>query len=175
MRNRGEATGGLIRAGGIEARLVRSRRRTVALHVETDLSLVVKAPDFVSEAFIADFLERRSGWALRQLERMRRIREAAPEWRDGGHVPFLGEERPLRVEAASRSRARFSGTAVVVSARDPGDPDEVRAAVERLYAREAAAAFPARLDACLARAARRRFPRPELRSRTMRARWGSCD
>ena len=31
------------------------------------------------------------------------------------------------------------------------------------------------LDACLAKAARRRFPRPELRVRTMRSRWGSCD
>jgi predicted metal-dependent hydrolase len=62
-----------------------------------------------------------------------------------------------------------------VGSRDPGDPEEVRAAVERLYAREAAARLPARLDACLARAARRRFPRPELRVRTMRARWGSCD
>jgi predicted metal-dependent hydrolase len=175
MKVRGEGSSGIIRAGGIEATLIRSSRRTVALHVETDLSLVVKAPDFVSEAYIADFLERRSDWARRQLERMRRIREAAPEWKDGGEVPFLGRPLRLRVEVSSRSQARMSGGEILVGARDPGDPAQVRAAVERLFARRAAALFPARLDACLERAARRRFPRPELRVRTMRARWGSCD
>jgi predicted metal-dependent hydrolase len=175
MKRASAGSGGVIRAGGVEAKLVRSPRRTVALHVETDLSLVIKAPDFVTEAYLLDFLERRSGWALRQLERMRRIREAAPEWRDGGRVPFLGVDLPLRVEAAARSRARQAGGGILVGARDPGDPDEVRAAVERLYSREAAALLPGRLDACLARAARRRFPRPELKIRTMRARWGSCD
>ena len=175
MMGRNGRPGGTIRAGGVEARLIRSQRRTVSLQVETDLSLVIKAPNFVTEDYLLDFLERRSGWALRQLDRMRRIREAAPEWRDGGHVPFLGEDVGLRVEAAPRSRARLAGKEILVSSRAPGDPDEVRAAVERLYAREAAARLPARLDACLALVARRRFPRPELRIRTMRARWGSCD
>jgi hypothetical protein len=69
----------------------------------------------------------------------------------------------------------LSGADALVTARDPGDADEVRAAVERLFAREAAARLPAMLEACLVRAARRRFPRPELRVRTMRSRWGSCD
>ena len=168
-----------IRAGGLEARLLRSARRTVSLQVGTDLSLVVKAPNSVSEAFIADFLERRSAWAQRQLERMRRIKEAAPEWRDGGRVPFLGRALGIAVSPSPRSRARLSGGLVLVSARDPGDPDEVRSAIERLFAREAAERLPLRLDACLELASRRAsgraLPRPELRVRTMKARWGSCD
>jgi len=174
MRER-DGSSRIIRAGGIEARLVRSPRRTVSLHVGTDLSLVVKAPDFVSLSFIEDFLERRSGWALRQLERMRRIRDAAPVWKDGGHVPFLGKNRTLLVTVADRSRARFADGFIRVSACDPDNSDEVRAAVERLFAREAAERFPLRLDACMGQAARRRLPKPQLRIRTMRARWGSCD
>jgi len=133
----------------------------------------------VSESFIADFLERRSAWALRQLERMRRIREAAPSWRDGGHVPYLGRELGIAVSHAPRSRARLSDGLVLVSSRDPGDPDEVRLAVERLFAREAARYLPLRLDACLGlasgRVSGRALPRPELRVRTMKASWGSCD
>ena len=64
---------------------------------------------------------------------------------------------------------------MLATAKDPKDRAEVRAAVERLFAREAAARFPGMLEACLQRAAERRFPRPELRVRTMRSRWGSCD
>jgi hypothetical protein len=135
----------------------------------------LKAPVETPEPFLRDFLERRRPWVERHLARMSRIKAAAPSWEDGGRVPFLGAELELRVAAGSSARARLLGSAVSATARDPGDAHEVRAAVERLFAREAAVRLPAMLDACLAKAARRRFPRPELRVRTMRSRWGSCD
>jgi predicted metal-dependent hydrolase len=164
-----------IESGNLLALLIRSPRRTVSLQVNTDLSLVMKAPSDAPEPFLREFLERKRPWVEHHLERMARIKAAAPVWEDGGRLTFLGEELALRVEAGSRSRARLAGGEVLVSASDPGDRDEVRRAVERLFAREAAALFPGMLDACLAKAARRRFPRPGLRVRTMRSRWGSCD
>jgi predicted metal-dependent hydrolase len=168
-----------IESGNLRALLIRSPRRTVSLQVNPDLSLVMKAPLETPEDFLREFLERRRPWALRHLARMSRIKAAAPLWRDGGRVPFLGDELVLEVEAGARSRARFEagdlfGPKIVATAKDPKDEAEVRAAVERLYAREAAHRLPAMLDSCLARAARR-FPRPSLRVRTMRSRWGSCD
>jgi len=169
-----------IESGNLCALLVRSTRRTVSLQVNPDLSLLMKAPPDTPEPFLRDFLERRRPWVERHLARMARIKAAAPLWRDGGRVPFLGDELILKVEAGNRARARFGsgdlfGPAVLVTASDPRDEAEVRGAVERLFSREAAARFPVFLDACLARAARRRFTRPELRIRTMRSRWGSCD
>jgi predicted metal-dependent hydrolase len=164
-----------IESGNLLALLIRSPRRTVSLQVNTDLSLVMKAPVDTPEPFLRDFLERRRPWVERHLERMARIKAEAPVWEDGGRLPFLGERLELRVEAGGRARARLAGTAVIATARDPEDQAEVRAAVERLFAREAAARLPEMLDVCLGKAARRRFPRPELRLRTMRSRWGSCD
>lgn len=168
-----------IRVGGLEARLLRSARRTVSLQVGTDLELVVKAPNGVSEAYIADFLSRRSAWTLRQLERMRRIKASGPQWRDGGRVPFLGRDLGIAARPAQRSYARLDGDRVLVSCRDPNNPDELRAAIERLFAREAAERLPPRLDACLklafGLALGDPLPPPALRIRTMKARWGSCD
>ncbi len=175
MARRDSASAGKIESGDLRALLIRSPRRTVSLQVNPDLSLVMKAPSDTPEPFLRDFLERRRNWIERHLARMARIRAAAPAWEDGGRVPFLGEELELRLEAGARARARLSGGKVIATARDPADPEEARIAVERLFAREAAARFPAMLDACLSKAARRRFPRPELRVRTMRSRWGSCD
>lgn len=175
MARRGADGSDKIESGNLLALLIRSPRRTVSLQVNTDLSLVMKAPTDASEPFLRDFLERKRPWVERHLERMARIKASAPEWRDGGRLPFLGRDLELRVEKGARARARFAGDSVVVSARDPEDRAEVRAAAERLLSREAAARFPVMLDACLARAARRRFPRPTLRVRTMRSRWGSCD
>jgi hypothetical protein len=164
-----------IESGNLRALLVRSPRRTVSLQVNPDLSLVMKAPSDTPEPFLRDFLERRRHWVERNLERMARIRAAAPEWKDGSLLPFLGEELYLRMAKGVRARARLQGGAVFATAKDTEDIDEVRAAVERLYAREAARRFPAMLDACLNRVAGRHFPKPELRVRTMRSRWGSCD
>jgi len=110
---------------------------------------------------------------------MRRIRDAGPLWKDGGHVSFLGRDLGIVARAAPRSRARFSGGGILVSARDPDDPDGVRAAIERLFAREASERLPLRLDACYelasSRVSGRALSRPSLRVRTMKARWGSCD
>jgi predicted metal-dependent hydrolase len=64
---------------------------------------------------------------------------------------------------------------VVARVTDPSDAELVRRAVGRLYAREAALRFPALLAACLSRPTARGLPRPELRLRRMRSRWGSCD
>ncbi len=164
-----------IESGDLRALLVRSPRRTVSLQVNPDLSLLMKAPSDTPEPFLRDFLERRRAWVERHLERMARIKASAPTWEHGGRLPFLGGELELVVEPGSRARARLAGKAVVVTARDPSDAEDVRKAVERLYAREAAERLPVMVDACLARVARRRFPRPELRVRTMRSRWGSCD
>ena len=166
---------GHIESGNLRALLLRSRRRTVSLQVNPDLSLLMKAPPETPEPFLRDFLERRRPWVERHVARMTRIKAAAPTWEDGGRLPFLGAELALVVVAGSRASARISGASVLATIRDPSSPEEVRAAVERLYAREAAARFPAMVEACLARAAKRGFPRPLLRVRTMRSRWGSCD
>jgi predicted metal-dependent hydrolase len=175
MAKRWSESSGQIESGDLRALLQRSHRRTVSLQVNSDLSLLMKAPSETPEPFLRDFLERRRPWVERHLARLARIKAAAPTWEDGGRLPFLGTELSLVVTAGSRSSARLSGTSVLATARDPGKPEEVRAAVERLYSREALLRFPSLLEECLARAARRRFPRPELRVRTMRSRWGSCD
>jgi predicted metal-dependent hydrolase len=175
MAIRSASGSGRIESGDLRALLIRSTRRTVSLQVNPDLSLVMKAPSETPEPFLQDFLERRRPWVERHLARMTQIKAAAPTWKNGGIVPFLGGELVLRIERGIRSRARLSGAEAIVTARDPGDSQEVRAAVERLFAREAAVRIPAMLDTCLARASRRRFPRPAIRVRTMRSRWGSCD
>lgn len=186
MAKRGGSSTDKIESGNLRALLVRSPRRTVSLQVNPDLSLLMKAPSDTPEPFLRDFLEHRRRWIERNLERMARIKAAAPVWEDGGRVPFLGRELRLGVSLGKRSRARLvvgpeGAVAVEATARDPLDPGEVQAAVERLYAREAASRLPAMVDACIGRAARpdagagHRFPRPEIRVRTMRSRWGSCD
>jgi len=137
---------------------------------------VLRAPFGVSESFLRDFLERRKDWVERHQARL----EDAPSrketrWQSGERLPYLGGELELRVERGSVSTARMEGGAVIARVRDPQDSALVRRAVDRLYSREAARRFPALLDECLRHPAAAGLPRPELRFRSMRSRWGSCD
>jgi predicted metal-dependent hydrolase len=78
-------------------RLIRSRRRSLALIVERDGSLTVRAPQHLSQAEIDHFVDRKSDWIARKQAQV--AREAPPERRyeEGETFPYLGVEHPLRL------------------------------------------------------------------------------
>jgi len=166
-----------IEAGGLRAELVRTRRRSVSLQLLPDLGLLLRAPVNASDEYLREFLQRREDWVRKHRARLEALRaeDPGPIWSAGGEVPFLGRKLVLDVKDGTRRSARLDTEGIAVVVPDPADSRAVRAAVERLYAREAAKRFPPLLDACLTRAAPHRLPRPELRLRAMRSRWGSCD
>lgn len=166
-----------IEAGDLRAELIRSRRRSVSLQILPDLGLLLRAPQAVTEDFLVDFLTRKKDWIEKHRARLAALRavDPGPVWSAGGEIPFLGEKMVLDVREGNRAAARIEGGRILAVVPDTVDTATVRSAVERLYAREAAKRFPLFLDTCLERAAPHRLPRPELRLRAMRSRWGSCD
>jgi predicted metal-dependent hydrolase len=166
-----------IEAGELKALLYRSRRRTLSIQLRPDRELVMRAPYGVPETALRDFLERRKAWVLRQRARLESLASSCPGtlWAAGELLPYLGRELELRVERGGAGRARMEGDAIVARVADPLEVELVRRAVERLYAREAARALPAYLEECLELPAAVGLPRPSLRFRCMRSRWGSCD
>lgn len=52
-------------------KIIRSSRKTIALHIEKDLSLTVKAPYFVSESVIAREVAKHSDWINRTREKIK--------------------------------------------------------------------------------------------------------
>lgn len=84
-------------------RLIRSKRRTIALIVETDGSLTVRAPKRAAMKDIDSFVEEKSAWILRTQEKAKSI-EAIPEkkFEDGEMFLYLGNEYPLRLVKPQR-------------------------------------------------------------------------
>ena len=72
----------------------RARRRSIGFVVGTD-GLSVSAPRWVGVGEVESALREKERWILRKLheqaERARRTQAARIEWRDGAHLPFLGE------------------------------------------------------------------------------------
>ena len=148
---------------GIEIELIRKRVKNVNLRIHTpDGRVTVSAPRRTSEAFIAEFVAAKAPWIRKQQARIAAM-PPRPEltYTHGEEHAFLGHPYPLEIYAAAgRPGAEFQSgfqsslqsddpaespeePRLVVHARDPRDPAEIKRHIERAYRRE----LQARLDA----------------------------
>ncbi len=70
----------------------KSRKRTVALHVEPDGSLRVMAPMRTSVAWINAFIAEKAAWIERRRHIVATRKEAKSFIANGGKVPFMGKD-----------------------------------------------------------------------------------
>jgi predicted metal-dependent hydrolase len=122
---------------------------------------------------VEPFVREKRPWIERTLRRMRESEADFPPARlcDGGEVPYLGERLSLTVRVErSRTRAHVArkGSQVIVKL---GPRNELRAALEAWYRRQARLEVAPRLDAAVARAGR---SYDTLQIRGQRTRWASC-
>lgn len=158
-------------------RFIRSARKTIALYVNRDGSVLVRAPLRVPLAEIYFFMTER--WEWLQIQRARFLEEPAPApfaYRDGESFLHLGQDMILRVQEGSRNTARRVNDELLVTltAERRESPDGLADTVELWQRREARRIFPLRLAFCHEEMQELRLPFPELKIRKMRSRWGSC-
>ncbi len=151
----------------MEHRIVRSRRRTVALIINPDATLTVRAPLRAPLWFIARFIGENSAWITRKIaetKRLARLRERRFE--PGEKFLFLGRTFELRIDA---------GADDVVLADQLVLPEKFRLAARPAltdwYRRQAAGIFGERLEL---QARRLGYRYRSLRISGARRRWGSC-
>jgi len=118
-------------SGEFQYTLVRSRRKTVALHITKDAALEVRAPLKTKKTDIDRFVASKADWILTHLEKASsRLAERADFTLNyGSRVILFGDEYPI---AAGQGRGvRFDGFYVYVP---PGlDAVQIKRAVIRLY------------------------------------------
>jgi predicted metal-dependent hydrolase len=158
----------------LEYRIRRSdRARHARIVVDAD-GVEVVVPRRMALRHVEPFIASKQAWIERTLRRYAAAREEGPvrvDLRDGGTVPYLGEDLHLRVRVEpGRTRphvARRGGMLVVKVGRTA----HLREALERWYRKRAREEITARLDAATARAG---SVYTRLTIRAQRTRWASC-
>jgi len=80
-------------------KLIRSKRRTIALMIGSDATLVVRAPAHTPLDTIEQFVGKNTGWIKRTLARLRKRPQAKQkEFVSGEEFLFLGKSYPLEVQ-----------------------------------------------------------------------------
>jgi hypothetical protein len=154
---------------GIEiGRVVRTRRKTIALVIEKDGSLTVRAPLRVSMKFIREFTGTHARWIRKNQEKVRaRAPALERKFAAGETFLYLGEEYPLEFVSVQKARLILDGGfRMAESARREG-----KEVFERWYRARAKELLPERVREI---AGRHGFQYQKVRIGSARTRWGSC-
>jgi predicted metal-dependent hydrolase len=159
----------------IEFELVRSDRRTLGLAVGRDEVVVARAPRRAREADVVRWVAGHAEWILRrQHDAAERARRTPPRrFVDGELHLYLGREYRLMIERGNAEGVRLGGEAFRVTLGPDAPPDRVAELMDAWYMRRARAVLAERLDVCWATFPDEGRPRPTLRVKRMRSRWGS--
>lgn len=145
----------------------RGKRRTIGFSVGPD-GLTVSAPKWVPLYEIDKAVLEKSGWILKKLQETRdrhqRLESARIDWKDGCHLPFLGDQvvvvldprhafggvgaelKSNPLEAQQAADASAPGLALHVGLPHNATADQIRDAVQAWLMRQAKRIFTERLD-----------------------------
>lgn len=148
--------------------IIRSKRRTLALIVKPDGSLVVRAPLRTSEKSIREFIETHTDWILRkQAEALASLPPAPRQYMPGETFPYLGEAYSLEIVRGQKKPLVLAETfKLSESARG-----KAKLAFERWYRLQAKQVLTERV---LHYASQYGFQYKKIGITSARTRWGSC-
>lgn len=155
--------------------LRRQWRRTLAIHVRRDTTVEVRVPLACPLKTVLEFVRRRRAWINRQLERVAAYPPVrALQYTHGERHRYLGEWVVLALRQGSPRQGWLANGRLLLTLREPGQPAQVKRLLEQWYRARASEVFAERLAHWTGHPAYHTLPRPPLRLRRMRRRWGSC-
>ncbi|MEW6094423.1 MAG: SprT family zinc-dependent metalloprotease [Chloroflexota bacterium] len=149
--------------------LIRSRRKTIALVVERDGRLTVRAPLGMPEAHIREFVEKHTDWVAKHQKRAQKHAPPPPkQFTDGETFLYQGQVYPLTIIPPQRLALTFDGAAFRLA---KSALPKAKEAFVRWYKKQAMEAFAQRAGLL---AKRHGFTYQKIRISSARTRWGSC-
>jgi hypothetical protein len=160
--------------GGIEYWLRRSKRKTLAISVRPDASVLVTAPGGAGLEAVAAKVRKRAVWIRRQQAYFGRFLPKLPprQYVSGETHRYLGRQYRLKVVRGPDEGVKLRGRFIWVETARPERRGRVRGLVEAWHVLHARERFTRSLGECLARF-HGRVGTPQLRLRRMPKRWGS--
>lgn len=161
----------------IEYELMYSKRKTLAIHVYPDGSVVVDAPFETDLKAVETKILKRAAWILRQKQQFQSyaVARALPRrYVSGESFAYLGRHYRLKLVENPVRHVVLSRGYLTVGVPDTQDKAQVSELVDRWYRSHAKRIFAERLAIIYPRVEFLGVPYPALSIRAMKSRWGSC-
>ena len=148
-------------------RLVRSKRKTLALTVELDGTLTVRAPLRMKDADIYHFIATKANWIERRQAKIREEAVTPHQYVDGETFWYLGREIPLRIIPEGKPALVMDGSFKLTKSAQP----KAGIVIIAWYRNQARAVLSGRVEFF---ARKYGFKVKKIRISSARTRWGSC-
>ena len=149
-------------------KITRSKRRTIALIVERDGTLSVRAPMRVSHAVIEAFIQQKADWIMRTREKLKTIKQPPTrQYVDGEKFLYLGSFFDLKLVQSQQPSLQFgSGFTLSQGMQEKGELYFTKWYKERAYE-----IIAMRVKEY---AQKYHFIPRQVKINSARTRWGSC-
>ncbi len=160
----------------IEYRLRYAARKTLAIDVHPDLSVVVTAPTGSPDEAVAERVHKRAAWIVQQKRFFENYLPKLPPRRyvSGEAHRYLGKQYRLRVHQADADGVKMARGQINVGLADVSKKERVRPLVTGWFRQRAEAVFGEVFEGCAALAERHDIAADGFQIRKMSNRWGSC-
>jgi predicted metal-dependent hydrolase len=149
-------------------KIVRSRRRTLALIVTPEARVIVRAPLKAPAALINDFVKKQQGWIQKKVGEMKgRPQVLVHAYEEGEIFWFLGRAYPLHIVDDAGTGVQRTDLLCVSRTIMP----DIRSGIQRWYREEAHKEIHSR---CMWFSMMTGYSPASVRITDARQRWGSC-
>ncbi|QTA84846.1 DUF45 [Desulfonema magnum] len=153
-----------------------SRRKTLGITVNPDMSVTVTAPEGKETEAIKKIIKKRAPWILKQQRKFENAMPAVPprQYVSGETWRYLGRQYRLKVCESGAEKVRLKGAFLTVEVKDRSDKRKIKALVNQWYRNRAADYFMGKAVRCHDLLRKYEIPLPDIQLRVMKTRWGSC-
>lgn len=160
----------------IEFQLLYSSRKTLAIDVHPDLSVVVTAPNDADNSVVEQKMHKRAAWIVQQQRFFENYLPPMPPRRyvSGESHRYLGRQYRLRVHESDEDAVKMSRGQINVFLTNANLKSRIKPLVVGWFRNRADVVFRELFDDMIAKAERFRITADVFQIRRMKNRWGSC-
>jgi predicted metal-dependent hydrolase len=153
-----------------------SPRKTLAIEVHPDSSIIVKAPTDATLESIESKVIHRADWIAKQQRQFAKYAPPlpAPECVSGEGYRYLGRQYRLKLIEDSSEKIRLWQGRLEVNTPTPFDREHVERSISNWFRDRAIIVFTERYQYCIQLVSSYSIRGNEFELRTMSKRWGSC-
>lgn len=149
-------------------KIIRSRRRTIALEVTPQATLIVRAPHRVPQAYIEQMIRDKRAWVLKKFEEMKKRPQTIVHAGEEGEIFwFLGRQYPLQFVDDDKGTIERTDRLCVPRSFEP----DIQRHIRQWYVHEAEKEIRSR---CMWFSMMTGYSPASIRITDARQRWGSC-
>jgi predicted metal-dependent hydrolase len=155
-------------------KIVYSKRRSLAIIVSPDSGVIVRAPFRTSLRTIERFVQAKSVWINKHLDRQNNIKSLNTEFSDGMTVLYHGKELRLKIIPSEDRGVLISENTILLRIKESDDKVKTERVYKDWFMKEATISIGRKFNELLFKYGNYHFTPSALSIRALKRRWGSC-